>query len=92
MVREDSPRTPPLRVVLADGSGIFGQGLRLLLELAGAVVEVVVEGVVEGVVGDGVALVAAALTDGIRRRARFPRKQALRHTEKEALSAPRCPR
>lgn len=88
MVREDSPRTPPLRVVLADGSGIFGQGLRLLLELAGAVVEVVVE----GVVGDGVALVAAALTDGIRRRARFPRKQALRHTEKEALSAPRCPR
>lgn len=88
MVREDSPRTPPLRVVLADGSGIFGQGLRLLLELAGAVVEVVVE----VVVGDGVALVAAALTDGIRRRARFPRKQALRHTEKEALSAPRCPR
>jgi DNA-binding NarL/FixJ family response regulator len=50
---EDAPKSPPLRVVLADDSGIFGQGLHLLLEAAGAVVE--------GVVGDGVALVAAVV-------------------------------
>ncbi len=44
------PASKTLRVVLADDSGIFGQGLRLLLEAAGAVVE--------RVVGDAVALVA----------------------------------
>jgi DNA-binding NarL/FixJ family response regulator len=44
------PASKTLRVVLADDSGIFGQGLRLLLEAAGVVVE--------RVVGEGAALVA----------------------------------
>lgn len=45
---------PPLRVVLADDSGIFRDGLRLLLEAAGVVVL--------DAVGDAPALVAAVST------------------------------